>query len=409
MVYDSPSRFSPQVSRLGPAAVDVLDPWESWQRLSGGGPISTEIDGDGRGCWYLLDYQQMKSALQNPAVFSSQKDSYKDTSQEFVLLPGEVDPPVHRKYRTLLNPAFSPGQVAAREPEIRRICVELIESFLDRGSCEFMNDFAFLYPTSVFLGMLGLDVRRTTEFVEYTHRFTRPRSASDRRDVEIAIDASLRELFGERRSQPRDDLASYLLSCEIDDRPLTDEELLSIGRLLFIAGLDTVAATLGWSFHHLAIRPQDRTDLAVRPELSSTAVEEFLRYYSVITSSRTVAEDTSINGCPMHAGDSIVIPLAPVNRDASEYEAADQFILDRHPNRHVGFGLGPHRCLGSHLARTELRIALEEWLARIPDFSVGHPDWRPEASGLEPLLGIGLSVPMLSSLPLSWASTKAAD
>jgi cytochrome P450 len=252
-------------------------------------------------------------------------------------------------------------------------------------------------------------VGRTIEFVEYTHRFTRPRSASDRRDVEIAIDASLRELFDERRSQPRDDLASYLLSCEIDDRPLTDEELLSIGRLLFIAGLDTVAATLGWSFYHLAIRPQDRRDLAVRPELSSTAVEEFLRYYSVITSSRTVAEDTSINGCPMHAGDSIVIPLAPVNRDASEYEAADQFILDRHPNRHVGFGLGPHRCLGSHLARTELRIALEEWLVRIPDFSVGHPDWRPEASGLEPLLGIGLSVPMLSSLPLSWASTKAAD
>jgi cytochrome P450 len=391
------------VSRIGSAVVNPLDPWQSWQRLSGSGPVATkQADAESPACWYLLGYQQMKLALADSDKFSSQKDPYKKTSTRFALIPGEIDPPVHRRYRSILNPLFSPPRIATREPDIRARCVELIDGFLESGSCEFMSEFAFLYPTSIFLGMLGLDVARCGEFVEYTHRFTRPANDADRSDVEASIDAILYELFQRRRRVPQDDLASHLLRAEIDDKPLAEDELLSIGRLLFIAGLDTVAATLGWSFLHLVSRQGDRAALVAHPELVPTAVEEFLRYYSVITSSRTLTEDTTMNGYPMHAGDTVIIPLAPANRDTTEYERGDEFVMDRAPNRHVGFGLGPHRCLGSHLARAELRVALEEWHARIPVYSIGQPGWTPTASGLEPLLGTGLSVPMLNSLPLSW-------
>jgi cytochrome P450 len=395
------------VSRIGGAVVNPLDPWKSWQTLSGSGPVATkQADAAGPACWYLLGYQQMKFALQDSGKFSSQNDLYKETSAKFTLIPGEIDPPIHRKYRSILNPLFSPPRIAAREPDIRATCVELIDGFLESGSCEFMSEFAFLYPTSIFLGMFGLDVARCDEFVEYTHRFTRPATDTDRRAVEASIDAILRELFEQRRRAPRDDVASQLLHAEVDDTPLTEDELLSIGRLLFIAGLDTVAATLGWSFLHLASRQGDRAALVAHPELVPAAVEEFLRYYSVITSSRTLTEDTTMNGCPMRAGDTIVIPIAPANRDTAEYQQGDEFVIDRAPNRHVGFGLGPHRCLGSHLARTELRVALEEWHARIPAYSIGQPGWTPKASGLEPLLGAGLSVPMLDSLPLIWGVSE---
>jgi cytochrome P450 len=271
-----------------------------------------------------------------------------------------------------------------------------------------MSDFAFLFPTTIFLGMLGLDVDRCDEFVEYTHRFTRPTSMHDRREVERLIDESLRTLFEERRSRPQDDLASYLLTCEVDERPLTDDELLGVGRLLFIAGLDTVAATLGWTFLHLALHRTDQHLVAHRPESIPVAVEEFLRYYSVITSARVVTEDTAVNGCPMQAGDSVIVPLAPANHDPGEFADADRFLIDRNPNRHVGFGLGPHRCLGSHLARAELRIALEEWHALIPAYCIADPSWAPHASGLDALYGTGLSVPMLQSLPVAWGPAAEA-
>ncbi len=391
-----------KVSGIGGAAVNLLDPWPSWHRLGGTGPVAvTRLGEDGTTCWYLLGHQQAKSALQDYQKFSSQHDPL-NAPTELALIPGEVDPPTHRKYRSILNPLFSPPRIAAKEPDIRARCVELIDRFLASGSCEFMSEFAFLYPTSIFLGMLGLDVARCDEFVEYTHRYTRPQTTTDRRDVLAYIDAALQELFQQRRRAPKDDLASHLLRAEVDDRHLTPDELLGIGRLLFIAGLDTVAATLGWSFLHLASWRRDRAALVAQPALIPSAVEEFLRYYSVITSSRTLTQDITMNGCPMHAGDAIVIPMAAANRDISEYERAGEFVLDRHPNRHVGFGLGPHRCLGSHLARTELKVALEEWHSRIPKYSIARPGYTPTASGLEPLLGTGLSVPMLDSLPLNW-------
>jgi len=393
-----------KVQGIGGAAVDLRDPWQSWQELSGSKPSSPQGDGS-ESCWYLLGYADTRRTLQDHELASSQKDPYGKTSEDFGLIPGELDPPLHRSYRSILNPFFSPSRIAKRESNIRNFCVELIEGFRESGSCDFMEQFAFLYPTAIFLEIFGLDVARCEEFVELTHRFARPRSDTERQEVEASIDAALHELFRQRRIAPKDDLASELLRAEIDGEPIPERELLSMGRLLFIAGLDTVAATLGWSFLHLATRPKDRIALVDNPELIDSAVEEFLRYYSVITVSRTLTADTTINECPMRAGDTLVVPFAPANRDTTEYDRGDEFVIDRYPNRHVGFGLGPHRCLGSHLARTELRIALEEWCSRIPEFSLAETDSIPGISGLDPLLGKGLSVPMLDTLPLAWAKS----
>jgi cytochrome P450 len=381
--------------------VDPSDPWSSWNWLTNATPVVRLEDKDASSRWYLLGYEQMKEALQDPALFSSRDTAEAFGRASFELIPGELDPPEHRRYRQLLNPAFAPGAIKVLEPAIRQVCNELIDGFQDRGECDLIAEFAFLFPTTIFLRMLGLPDDRRGEFVDWTHRFTRPTSPEDRQLVQDLIDGTLGDVFAARRDQPREDIASFLVSCELDGRPLDDRELLGIGRLLFIAGLDTVAATLGWCFHHLAVRPEQRRHLIEHPDIVPSAVEEFLRYYSVVTSTRSVSADTELSGCPMKKGDIAVVPLAPANRDPKSFPDADEFLMERRPNRHVGFGLGPHRCLGAHLARTELRIALEEWHRRIPDYAVADGAELP-SSGFDVLYGVGTSVPMLDSLPLVW-------
>ena len=397
-------RGAPQQSLLANPElhqVDPADPWSSWSWLTNSTPVVRLEDEDGPSRWYLLGYDEMKEALQDPVLFSSRNTAEAFGRSSFEMIPGELDPPEHRRYRQLLNPAFAPGAIKILEPAIRQVCNELIDGFLDRGECEFIGEFAFLFPTTIFLRMLGLSDDRRDEFVDWTHRFTRPTSLEDRHVVQDLIDGALGDVFAARRDQPRDDIASYLVTCELDGRLLDTRELLGIGRLLFIAGLDTVAATLGWCFHHLAVHPEHRRQLIEQPDIVPYAVEEFLRYYSVVTSTRSVSEDTQLSGCPMKKGDIAVVPLAPANRDPKSFPDADEFLMERRPNRHVGFGLGPHRCLGAHLARTELKIALEEWHRRIPDYVVPDGAELP-SSGFDSLYGSGTSVPMLDSLPLGW-------
>ncbi|GAA3152489.1 cytochrome P450 [Kribbella aluminosa] len=399
-----PSGRAPQPSRLADPAlhqVDPTDPWSSWSWLTNATPVVRLADEGESARWHLLGYEQMKEALQDPVLFSSRNTAEAFGRSSFELIPGELDPPEHRRYRQLLNPAFAPGAIKVLEPAIRQVCNELIDGFQDRGGCDLIADFAFLFPTTIFLRMLGLPDDRRDEFVDWTHRFTRPTSPEDRQVVQDLIDRTLGDVFAARRDQPREDMASFLVTCELDGRPLEVRELLGIGRLLFIAGLDTVAATLGWCFHHLAFQPGQRRHLIEHPDSVPLAVEEFLRYYSVVTSTRSVSEDTELTGCPIKKGDIAVVPLAPANRDPRSFPDADEFLIERRPNRHVGFGLGPHRCLGAHLARTELRIALEEWHRRIPDYVVPDGVELP-SSGFDALYGVGTSVPMLDSLPLVW-------
>jgi cytochrome P450 len=196
----------------------------------------------------------------------------------------------------------------------------------------------------------------------------------------------------ERRAERQDDIMSYLLDAEIDGRALTDEELRQICFLLYAAGLDTVANALGFTFLHLARNPDDRRRLIDEPELIPEFIEEMLRYYGVVAPGRIVTRDVDYAGCPMKAGDRIICSIPAANRDPREFSDADTFRLDRTPNRHLAFAAGPHRCLGSHLARIELRVALEEWHARIPEYALADEDAVSYKLGL-----IGVE-----RLPLRW-------
>jgi cytochrome P450 len=204
-------------------------------------------------------------------------------------------------------------------------------------------------------------------------------------------------LIDEKRARPQDDLVSAAAGWKIDDEEIPMEKLLSMCLLMFMAGLDTVAAQLSWNFYHLATHPEDRRRLVDDPALIESAVEEFLRFYTIVRPSRKVMRDIDFHGCPMKAGDMVHIPLAAACRDPKAFPDADQVLIDRAQNQHIAFGAGPHRCLGSHLARRELRIAMEEWHRRIPDYRI------PEDADLIAHSGAEISV---ERLPLVWTTRE---
>ena len=199
-------------------------------------------------------------------------------------------------------------------------------------------------------------------------------------------------IVAERREQPQDDIISKAIEYQIDGKPVSDADLLSFCLLMFMAGLDTVTMTLGWSFLHLARNPEDRIRIAEQPESIPRAVEEFLRAYAIVIPARKVTADVEVQGCPLKAGDMVSLPLVAATRDDNAFANATIIDIERSPNNHIAFGAGPHRCLGAHLARRELKIAMEEWHKRIPSYALA-----PGAELVEYGGQIGLE-----SLPLVW-------
>jgi cytochrome P450 len=210
----------------------------------------------------------------------------------------------------------------------------------------------------------------------------------------MAMSEYMNAVLDERRLVRQDDIVSYLLDIEVDGRPLDDDELRQICTLLYAAGLDTVAGQLGYTFLHLAREDEHRRLVTEHPDRIPAFVEEALRMYSIVTTNRIVTRDVDFAGCPMRAGDRVLLSIPAADRDPREFPGADRFDVNRRNNRHLAFAAGPHRCLGSHLARLELRIALEEWHRRIPEYRV--------ADGAEPQFHVG-GVAGVDNLPLVWA------
>jgi cytochrome P450 len=316
-----------------------------------------------------------------------------------MMIPSEFDPPKHTKYRTQINPFFSPTRVAQMEPVIRSVCRELLEELAPLGRADVITDFALRFPTSVFMGMLGVPVDDLDTLISWVHQSQHTSHAEDPDGrIRDGADRAIHEFMGaiaeDRKKNPGNDIVSGLLECRVDGRPFNDQELGGILYLLFLAGLDTVASMLGWTFMHLAQHTDDRKRITADPTLSASTVEELLRYYSIVSITRHTTADVEMKGCPIKKGDRVIVPLAPADRDPKAFPDAMDFQLDRAPNRHIAFGAGPHRCVGSHLARLELRVALEEWHRLIPDYAIA-----PEADlGLR----VGMFVTSLQSVPLEW-------
>ena len=286
--------------------------------------------------------------------------------------PISSDPPEHLWARRLILPAFSPKSVAKYEPYTRDLCRSLIDGFIATGTADAAEGYAEQIPVRVIAQMLGIDESMSDQFTTWVRGVLElglqdPELRQQSRNELIAFFAA--EL-ADRKAHPRDDLISELLAAEVDGEPVSDPHILGTLGLLLIAGIDTTWSSIGSSLWHLATHPDDRARLARERELIPTAVEEFLRAYSPVTMARIVNDETEVNGACMHAGDRIVLNFPAANRDPSAFDDADQVLIDRAINRHVAFGVGIHRCAGSNLARMELRIAIEEWMARIPEFRV---------------------------------------
>jgi cytochrome P450 len=315
----------------------------------------------------------IRANFQNPKVFSSTAVVPADPDPPYMWIPEMLDGQEHTAWRQLLGPLFSPAAIAALEPQVRKRFGEILDDIADRGECDFVQDVGLVFPNTIFMDIMGLPREDAVSFQKWETDILHM-GYGDAAIAEIQyaammeVTAYFSELIQERRKHPRTDLLSVAIGWKIDGKPIPDDDMLAFCLLMFMAGLDTVAAQLAYSFWHLSRNDDDRRRIVEDPSLIPGAIEEFLRYYAFVTPGRKVLKDTEVAGCPIKAGQMVYMPIAAANRDPREFEDADKVIIDRQANRHIAFGAGPHRCLGSHLARQELRVALEMWHQRIPEY-----------------------------------------
>ncbi|MDE0699850.1 MAG: cytochrome P450 [Acidimicrobiaceae bacterium] len=346
-------------------------------------------------------HDDVMTVLQNPQIFSS--DGAAEIGQIRPLIPLEIDPPRHAKYRKLLDPLFAPRRVALLEPSTRALAASLIEAVVDQGHCNFHKAIAEPLPSQVFLTMFGLPVERTAEFIELKDGIIRPPANKpiEAREHRVAtgerIYAVLSEAIGQRLETREDDFLSQFLDAQVEGTQLTVDEVLDIGYLFFLAGLDTVTASLDCMLAHLAQNPEHQQRLVSNPSDIGAAMEELLRWETPVAGVvRLAVQDTELSGCPIKAGDKVSVNLGSANTDERFWDNADTVDFDRSINKHIAFGGGVHRCLGSHLARMELRVCLEEWHKRVPAYEL-----RP---GTTPRYTTGLR--SVENLELVWQNSS---
>jgi cytochrome P450 len=349
--------------------------------------------------WVIRRSADLRDAYVDTEHFSSAGANPFATAigESWNMVPTELDPPTHTGFRALLNPLFSPPKMRALEDKVRAAARRYIGRFKAKGGCEFMRDFAFPFPVSVFLDLVDLPHEKTALFMQWEHDLLHEAELDTIGGAVRAVTDYMREIIAERRRHPCDDFISYGIHATIRGRPLTDDELIGYTFNLFIGGLDTVTTNMGLHFRHLAENPEHQRRLRDDPAFIKTALEELLRAYAATSTFRTCVKERTIAGVTIKPGDRVLMTTILACRDPEEYERPNEIILDREPKRIITFGTGPHLCIGMHLARRELQIALEEFLAAIPEFHI-------EAGAvIKTHLG-GMVQP--TSLPLVWA--KAA-
>ena len=307
------------------------------------------------------------------------------------LIPLNVDPPKHSKYRKLLDPLFAPKRMDEQEADITRRVNAFIDAFIERGECNFTEELAEPFPSSVFLGLMGLPEEELGMFLRLRDGILHPDKHDPAARVDPAAVAAVQartgqeiyDYFGalvdERREHPSDDVVSRFLAAEVDGARLTKEDILDICFLFLIAGLDTVSDTLTCMYAFLATHPDHQRVIAEDPGVIPNAVEELLRWESPVPFGvgRQATEDTVLpNGTAVAKGTTVVVMYGAANVDPVTCPAALDVRFDRDDMHHLAFGGGVHRCLGSHLARRELRVTLQEWHRRIPSYRIkpGHED-----------------------------------
>jgi cytochrome P450 len=362
------------------------------------------------GTHVLSRYDDVKFALQHPEIFSSDLAAV-DIGQDRPLLPLQVDPPHHAKYRRVMDPHLSAKHFVPLDEQVRGLVNELIDGFAARGSCDVHAELTVPLPCTVFLELCALPADRLDSMLQWKDDIIRPQlrhpeamdpavAADVRRQTGAAIYDFFTEVIADRRANPGDDLFSRFATGEIDGERMTDDQMLDMGFLFLLGGLDTVTSTLDCSIAFLGRNPERRDELVADPSKISAAVEELLRVHTpVMQVLRVVKQPHEMHGVRLEPGDTVMVMIGAADTDPEEFgETAGHVDFDRPVNRHLAFGGGPHRCLGSHLARFELSIALEELHRRLPDYVV------PAGADLHYSPGIR----EIAALPLEFTPVPAA-
>ncbi|MET0370407.1 MAG: cytochrome P450 [Sphingobium sp.] len=324
------------------------------------------------GMWVVTSYKDCAKVYQDTENFISggSSDFQRLIGETFRNLPLSYDDKQHMMYRRFLNPYFTPKAVGQLNDYIHDLCNSMIDEFVENGGGDFSYDFARVFPVKVFLTLMGFPHEKLDEFLGWEDKILHSRNFDIMRGALTEVLAYLREIMADREANPQDDLISKIMHGEIDGRPINEEEKMGTVFLLWLGGLDTVASTLGKMFRRLALDHDLQQQLRDHPELISSAVEEFLRTQPLVYSMRQLRKDLTMHDVKMKAGDWVQCLSATGNFDPETFENPRHFDPARKGNRHLTLASGPHICLGAHLARQELRIALDLWLKRVPMFSL---------------------------------------
>lgn len=380
-------------------ANDHLDPFDVAANVHAELPpvffTPTRTPGLFSGAWVVTRYEDIREVYQNDALYSTEGAANFQSlvGETFRMIPLAVDPPEHGKYRILLNPWFSPKAINEMEAKIRATINDLIDTFVDKGECDAAYDYGRLYPVRVFMDLMGFPAEKLEDFLAWEYAILH--SNGDVAKMQWGIGSALAYLRGfiaEMKAAPAHNLTSHIVHGQVEGRPLTDDEIIGTVSFLWLGGLDTVAATTSLMFRRLALQPELQQTLRDNPDLIPDAIEEFLRVQPLVNSTRLVKEDHEIRGVKIRKGDHIQCFNTAGNFDEAEFPNAREVKFDRPSNRHFTLAGGPHRCLGSHLARRELRLALSEFLRRVPPFQMKPGADRTAHPGL-------IAVPRL---PLVW-------
>jgi cytochrome P450 len=376
-----------------------IDPYLALAPLHDGPPIfwnPLNIRHNGLGTWDVPRASYMREILADQATFSSKNCAGFSAliGESWLMTPLEIDPPDHGFYRNFLNPLFSPVAVKKMDERIQKRAQDLIDGFKDRGHCEFITEFARPFPIAIIMQLLGLPIEELDMFIDWGQRLLHGESLEVKAQAANEIHIYLKDRIAEKRRNPQDDFISYICKTEVDGRKLNDDECMGICYLMFVGGLDTVASSLGFQFHHLASHPEHRKYLIENPKKIPAAVEEYLRRFSSVMTARQVTTDIDFHGVKMKAGDWITLVQASTSIDPLEYENPMEVDFERR-HRHLAFSFGPHFCLGSHIGRRELNVALEKILVQLPNLRI-----KPDSS----VITHGGAVFGVAHLELEWDS-----
>ncbi len=396
---DPSAAVYPEQRAANPYLPEVAaDPLPFYERLRRECPIAN-MEGLDEGTHIISRYEDVKFALKHPEIFSSDLVAV-DIGQDRPLIPLQVDPPEHAKYRRVMDPQLGPSVIGHLEDEMRKLANELIDGFAGRGAVDFHAEFSVPYPCTVFLQLTGLPLDQLDQFLTWKDNIIRPEvdfgdieaATRVRHETGKAMYSYFEGVIDDRLANPGDDIITRFVQAEIDGQTMSREEILDICYLFILGGLDTVTSTLDCSIAYLAQHADRQRQLADDPSLVPHAVEELLRLHTpVMQVLRVVATEHEMHGVTMRPGDTVMVMLGSADTDVDEFgHTADDYDLQREVNRHLAFGGGPHRCLGSHLARLELKVALEELHRRLPAYAVAEGATLDYSPGIREIASLPL-------------------